>query len=82
MAPNSRSWRRSARTVPRTCPRKGSLRVYDHDHLVFMNMASPVTVANLRRDAHRGKMIMMAALLSRSERSILATRACEALPED
>ncbi|WP_433605182.1 pyridoxamine 5'-phosphate oxidase family protein [Dactylosporangium sp. CA-139114] len=29
---------------------KGSLRVYDDDHLVFMNMASPTTVANLRRD--------------------------------
>jgi uncharacterized protein len=29
---------------------KGSLLVYDDDHLVFMNMASPTTVANLRRD--------------------------------
>ncbi|MEU9480892.1 pyridoxamine 5'-phosphate oxidase family protein [Streptomyces sp. NPDC048191] len=29
---------------------KGSLRVYDDDHLVFMNMASPATAANLRRD--------------------------------
>lgn len=29
---------------------KGSLIVYDDDHLVFMNMASPTTVANLRRD--------------------------------
>ncbi|NJC73685.1 pyridoxamine 5'-phosphate oxidase family protein [Planosporangium thailandense] len=28
---------------------KGSLLVYDDDHLVFMNMASPTTVANLRR---------------------------------
>lgn len=29
---------------------KGSLRVYDDDHLVFINQASPATVANLRRD--------------------------------
>lgn len=29
---------------------KGSLLVHDDDHLVFMNMASPTTVANLRRD--------------------------------
>ncbi len=29
---------------------KGSVRVYDDDHLVFMDMASPSTVANLRRD--------------------------------
>ncbi|MET8965626.1 pyridoxamine 5'-phosphate oxidase family protein [Streptomyces sp. NPDC004074] len=29
---------------------KGSLLVYDDDHLVFMNMASPTTVANLRRE--------------------------------
>lgn len=29
---------------------KGSLRVYDDDHLVFMDIASPTTVANLRRD--------------------------------
>ena len=29
---------------------KGSLLVYDDDHLVFMNMASPTTVANLSRD--------------------------------
>lgn len=29
---------------------KGSVRVYDDDHLVFMDIASPNTVANLRRD--------------------------------
>src|SRR4051794_27569776 len=29
---------------------KGSLRVYDDDHLVFMNMASPTTVANVSRE--------------------------------
>jgi hypothetical protein len=29
---------------------KGSVRVYDDDHLVFMNMASPATVANLKHD--------------------------------
>ncbi|MGH3182249.1 MAG: pyridoxamine 5'-phosphate oxidase family protein [Streptosporangiaceae bacterium] len=29
---------------------KGTVRVYDDDHLVFMNQASPATVANLRRD--------------------------------
>jgi len=29
---------------------KGSVLVYDADHLVFMHMASPTTVANLRRD--------------------------------
>ena len=29
---------------------KGSVLVYDDDHLVFMHMASPTTVANLRRD--------------------------------
>lgn len=29
---------------------KGSLRADDDDHLVFMNIASPGTVANLRRD--------------------------------
>lgn len=29
---------------------KGSLRVYDDDHLVFVHQASPTTVANLRRD--------------------------------
>ncbi|MEA5453717.1 pyridoxamine 5'-phosphate oxidase family protein [Sinomonas sp. JGH33] len=28
---------------------KGSLRAYDDDHLVFMDIASPTTVANLRR---------------------------------
>jgi predicted pyridoxine 5'-phosphate oxidase superfamily flavin-nucleotide-binding protein len=29
---------------------KGSVLVYDDEHLVFMDMASPNTVANLRRD--------------------------------
>lgn len=29
---------------------KGTLRVYDDDHLVFLNQPSPGTVANLRRD--------------------------------
>jgi uncharacterized protein len=29
---------------------KGSVLVYDDDHLVFMHMASPTTVANLRHD--------------------------------
>ncbi|WP_347352687.1 pyridoxamine 5'-phosphate oxidase family protein [Intrasporangium sp.] len=29
---------------------KGTIRVYDDDHLVFLNQASPGTVANLRRD--------------------------------
>lgn len=29
---------------------KGTIRVYDDDHLVFLNQASPNTVANLRRD--------------------------------
>lgn len=29
---------------------KGSVMPYDGDHLVFMNQASPATVANLRRD--------------------------------
>jgi predicted pyridoxine 5'-phosphate oxidase superfamily flavin-nucleotide-binding protein len=29
---------------------KGSLRVYDDEHLVFMDIASPATMANLRRD--------------------------------
>ncbi|OBF84412.1 pyridoxamine 5'-phosphate oxidase [Mycobacterium sp. 852002-51759_SCH5129042] len=29
---------------------KGTVRVYDDDHLVFLNQASPGTVANLRRD--------------------------------
>nr|WP_300047085.1 pyridoxamine 5'-phosphate oxidase family protein [uncultured Nocardioides sp.] len=29
---------------------KGSLRVYDDEHLVFMDIDSPNTVANLRRD--------------------------------
>lgn len=29
---------------------QGSLLVYDDNHLVFMNMASPTTAANLRRD--------------------------------
>lgn len=29
---------------------KGTVRVYDDDHLVFLNQASPNTVANLRRD--------------------------------
>ena len=29
---------------------KGTLRVYDDDHLVFLNQASPNTVANVRRD--------------------------------
>ena len=29
---------------------KGSVRVYDDDHLVFMDIASPTTMANLRRD--------------------------------
>ncbi|MDT0465161.1 pyridoxamine 5'-phosphate oxidase family protein [Streptomyces gibsoniae] len=29
---------------------KGSVRVYDDDHLVFMNMASPNTVENLRHN--------------------------------
>ncbi|TAM81545.1 MAG: pyridoxamine 5'-phosphate oxidase family protein [Acidobacteria bacterium] len=29
---------------------KGSLMVYDDDHLIFMNQASPGTIANLRRD--------------------------------
>lgn len=29
---------------------KGSLRVYDDDHVAFMHMASPTTVGNLRRD--------------------------------
>lgn len=30
---------------------KGSIRVYDDDHLIFANIASPTTLANLRRDA-------------------------------
>jgi uncharacterized protein len=29
---------------------KGSIRVYDEDHLVFADIASPTTVENLRRD--------------------------------
>jgi predicted pyridoxine 5'-phosphate oxidase superfamily flavin-nucleotide-binding protein len=29
---------------------KGSLRVYDDNHLTFIHQASPTTVANLRRD--------------------------------
>ena len=29
---------------------KGSIRVYDDEHLVFADIASPVTVENLRRD--------------------------------
>jgi hypothetical protein len=29
---------------------KGSIRVYDEDHLVFADIASPATVENLRRD--------------------------------
>lgn len=29
---------------------KGTIRVYDDDHLAFLNQASPGTVANLRRD--------------------------------
>jgi predicted pyridoxine 5'-phosphate oxidase superfamily flavin-nucleotide-binding protein len=29
---------------------KGSVRVYDDEHLVFMDIASPTTMANLRRD--------------------------------
>ncbi|QRP48480.1 pyridoxamine 5'-phosphate oxidase family protein [Amycolatopsis sp. FDAARGOS 1241] len=29
---------------------KGSVRVYDDEHLVFMDIASPTTIANLRRD--------------------------------
>lgn len=29
---------------------KGTVRVWDEDHLVFLNQASPNTVANLRRD--------------------------------
>ncbi len=29
---------------------KGSVRVYDETHLIFMDIASPNTVANLRRD--------------------------------
>jgi uncharacterized protein len=29
---------------------KGSIRVYDDDHLIFANIASPTTLANLRRD--------------------------------
>ena len=29
---------------------KGTVRVYDDDHLVFLHQASPGTVANLRRD--------------------------------
>jgi hypothetical protein len=29
---------------------KGSVRVYDDDHLVFMDMASPTTVENLRNN--------------------------------
>ena len=29
---------------------KGSVFAYDDDHLIFMNQASPHTVANLRRD--------------------------------
>jgi predicted pyridoxine 5'-phosphate oxidase superfamily flavin-nucleotide-binding protein len=29
---------------------KGSVMVYDDDHLIFMNQASPGTFANLRRD--------------------------------
>jgi predicted pyridoxine 5'-phosphate oxidase superfamily flavin-nucleotide-binding protein len=30
---------------------KGSVRVYDDQHLIFMDIASPTTMANLRRDA-------------------------------
>lgn len=30
---------------------KGTIRVWDDDHLVFLNQASPNTVANLRRDS-------------------------------
>ncbi|HWJ60971.1 MAG TPA: pyridoxamine 5'-phosphate oxidase family protein [Acidimicrobiales bacterium] len=29
---------------------KGSLRVYDDEHLIFMDIASPTTMANLKRD--------------------------------
>lgn len=29
---------------------KSSIRVYDDEHVVFMNQASPTTDANLRRD--------------------------------
>ena len=29
---------------------KGSIRVFDDDHLIFANIASPTTLANLRRD--------------------------------
>lgn len=29
---------------------KGTVRVYDDDHLAFMDQASPTTIANLRRD--------------------------------
>lgn len=29
---------------------KGSVRVYDDEHLIFMDIASPTTIANLRQD--------------------------------
>lgn len=32
---------------------KGSMRVYDESHLAFMDIASPDTMANLRRDPPR-----------------------------
>lgn len=39
----------SADGSPNLSP-KASLRVYDDDHLIFMDIASPNTTANLRRD--------------------------------
>ncbi|ANY10710.1 MFS transporter [Pseudonocardia sp. HH130630-07] len=50
----ARAWLAFAATVcedgsPNLSP-KGSLRVYDDEHLVFMDIGSPTTVANLRRD--------------------------------
>jgi predicted pyridoxine 5'-phosphate oxidase superfamily flavin-nucleotide-binding protein len=39
----------SADGSPNLSP-KGSLRVYDDDHLIFMDIASPNTIANLHRD--------------------------------
>ncbi|BBG01390.1 MULTISPECIES: pyridoxamine 5'-phosphate oxidase family protein [Pseudonocardia] len=49
-----RAWLAFAATVcddgsPNLSP-KGSLRVYDDDHLAFMDIGSPATIANLRRD--------------------------------
>jgi uncharacterized protein len=38
------------RTARRRCRPKGTLSVVDEEHLAFVHLASPHTVANLRRD--------------------------------